>query len=447
MADGQLLSVRGELDEPMLVEFLREQRWFGARTREIKGANTVDVVGLSEEPQWAVALVDVHFETGTHDLYQLLLEWRDGELFDAGGDPEFGRRLVDLASRNEAVTGTAGQLTLGSIRPIEHMDDVRVRALDHDQSNTSMVVGDLIVKTYRRIEPGVNPELEMLLFFAEHGFVRVPELAGWYGYEGDRVQATLGVAQRFLPDAVDGWTLYLDNATGDPERFLTLAEQLGTVVGEMHGVLASDTADPAFAPEDPTPESAALLVARIDEEISGIFDELVDREEMGPLAGRRDDAHMLLGALGSSLAPGRNIRVHGDLHLGQVLWDRDDWSIIDFEGEPVRPLSDRRQKALPLRDVAGLLRSFSYLTSALARREDPLPDDWEEQARERVLLGYRATAAAAVLPAALEAQERQLRMFELEKACYELRYEIEHRPDWVDIPVRSILTMLERGAL
>src|ERR1700687_4941565 len=104
MADGQLLSVRGELDESMLVEFLREQRWFGARTREIKGANTVDVVGFSEAPQWAVALVEVSFETGTHDLYQLLLEWRNGELFEAGGRPEFGRRIVELASRNEAVT-------------------------------------------------------------------------------------------------------------------------------------------------------------------------------------------------------------------------------------------------------------------------------------------------------------------------------------------------------
>jgi maltokinase len=431
----------------MLIEFLRQRRWFGARTREITGANTVDVVGFSDDPQFAVALVDVNFETGTHDLYQLLLETRDGELFDAGGHSEFARRLVELAARNETVTGAAGQLTFGSIRPIDHTHHVAARALDHDQSNTSMVVGDLIVKTYRRIEPGVNPELEMLLFFAEHGFARVPELAAWYGYEGDRVQATLGVAQRFLPDAIDGWELYLEGAPRDPERFLALAEQLGTVVGEMHGVLASDTVDPAFAPEDPTPESAALLVARIDEEISAIFDELADREEIGPLAGRRDDAHMLLGALGSSLAPGRNLRVHGDLHLGQLLWDRDDWSIIDFEGEPVRALSDRRQKALPLRDVAGLLRSFSYLTSTLTRRDDPLPDDWEEQARERVLLGYRATPAAAVLPPAHEAQERQLRMFELEKACYELRYEIGHRPDWVDIPVQSILAMLERGAL
>src|SRR5256885_2206935 len=176
-----------------------------------------------------------------------------------------------------------------------------------------------------------------------------------------RVQATLGLLQGFLGDAVDGWALGTSEVPRAPDTFLSRLHRLGTVIGEMHGVLASDASDPAFAPEDPTPESAGLLTARIDEEIDATFDELGDREELAALVGRRSQAHDLVLATAPSGALGRSIRTDGDLHLGQALRHDPDWMVIDFEGEPTRAAPARRQKAPPLRDVAGMLRSLSYL--------------------------------------------------------------------------------------
>jgi maltokinase len=442
---GARLGVDGRLDDDVMLPYLREQRWFGAHEREVSSASLVDVVQLADHPVLAVALVDVGFEAGTHDLYQLLLRDERGALFDATTDPHLGTRLVELASEQAERDTEVGRLSFSSIRPVQPPARPDARALGGEQSNTVVVVGDLLVKTYRRVHAGVNPELDMLLFFAEHDFPHVPELVGWYGYEGERVQATLGLLQRFLPDAVDGWALGTREVRHAPETFLARLQRLGAVVGEMHGVLASDASDPAFAPEDPTPESAGLVTARIDEEIDATFDELGDREELAPLAGRRGDAHDLLGMLGQSTTLGRNIRTHGDLHLGQTLWQGDDWRVIDFEGEPARAAATRRQKTQPLRDVAGMLRSFSYLVATLDRAGHPVPPDWEQEARDRFLAGYRDTPAVAVLPASQEAQDGQIVMFELEKSFYELRYELDHRPAWVDIPVRSIAALLDRS--
>jgi maltokinase len=440
-----VLGRRGELDETMLVEYLREQRWFGARSREISRATPVDVVSLGES-SISVALVDVHFKAGTRDLYQLLIEERDGATLDGSAVAATGRRLIELAAHNEKREGSDGRLRFNSIRPIEHMGSAATKVTDGEQSNTSIVAGDLILKAYRRVEAGVNPELEMLLFFAEHDFVHVPGLAAWYGYEGNHVEATLGIVQLFVASAVDGWKLGLDEVPRAPNEFLDRIEALGSVVATMHTVLASDTTDAAFAPEDPTPETTGLLAARMQEGVDSIFDEFGDREELAPLIGRRDDAHALIAALGGSLAPGRLIRTHGDLHLGQTLWNGKDWFIIDFEGEPIRAASNRRQKAFPLRDVAGIMRSFSYLVHGLENAGNRGPDNWEQRARTRLFAGYRAAAPAAVLPITVEAQERQVALFELERAFYELRYELEHRPDFVAIPVDSIVTILERGA-
>jgi maltokinase len=443
--DQRILGEAGALDEDVLVEHLRDQRWFGARTREIVGATVVDSVRLPDS-ELSIALIDAHFRTGTRELYQLLLEERDGKTFDATGRTRLAQRVVELVADGSAVDGRDGRLACQSIRPIDATNSAEIRVVAGEQSNTSTVVGEVILKTYRRIEPGVNPELDILLFFAEHGFRYAPNLVGWYGYQGERIDATLGIVQCFVPDATDGWELGLREGSDSPEEFLGRLHQLGAVVGEMHSVLASDTNDIAFAPEEPTPESTGLLTAKIDEEIDGIFDEFSERDELAPLAGRRDDAHGLLASLASTAAPGRIIRTHGDLHLGQTLWNGHDWFVIDFEGEPARPASSRRQKSPALRDVAGMLRSISYLAWTLNRDDNEPRRDWERDARQRLLNGYRETVSPSVLPQTAEAQERQLGMFELEKAFYELRYELDHRPDYVPIPVHSILNLLDPDA-
>jgi len=443
MTDEMIRLGGTEIDDAMLVPYLQSQRWYGAHSREVHGAAVVDSVPLCDDGSMRVALVELLFDTGTHDLYQLLVRERDGQVFEATGDPDVATGLVALTAERATVAGADGHISFDSIRPITPPAEPVARPLRGEASNTVVVVDDLLLKTYRRVRAGVNAELDMLLFFAEHGFAHVPELAGWYGYEGERVQATLGLLQRFVPDAVDGWELGRRELASAPGAFLGELEQLGAVVGAMHAVLASDASDPAFAPEEATIESAGLVSARIDEEIDSTFDELGDRDEFAPLVGRRGQAHDLVVASASSGAMGRTIRTHGDLHLGQALRHDGGWMVIDFEGEPARGATMRRHKAAPLRDVAGMLRSLSYLASAAERDGAAAPDGWLRDARDRFLGAYRASPAAAVLPSSIEAQDQQLALFELEKAFYELRYELDHRPDWVDIPVGSILGLLE----
>ena len=165
--------------------------------------------------------------------------------------------------------------------------------------------------------------------------------------------------------------------------------------------------------------------------------------ELEPIRGRGEEVRERLRMLSNLGGPGRVIRHHGDFHLGQTLWADGDWVILDFEGEPARSLPERRRKRSPLRDVAGMLRSFAYAASAapLLRGIEP-PEDWQARAREQFLAGYRATVDQSLVPSG-SGMERLLLVFELEKAVYELRYELNNRPDWVKIPVAGILRLLD----
>jgi maltokinase len=215
------------------------------------------------------------------------------------------------------------------------------------------------------------------------------------------------------------------------------------VTGAMHTVLASDSSDPSFAPEEPSSEALALLVATVDEEIEQLFLDLPDDPALEPIAGRGEEVREKLRLRSHVGATGRVIRHHGDYHLGQVLWAEEDWVVIDFEGEPARGLTERRRKRSPLRDVAGMLRSFAYAASAseLERGVKP-PEGWEENARAEFLAGYSAEVDSSIVPSG-QAFARLLTLFELEKAVYELRYELDNRPDWVRIPVAGIARLLE----
>jgi trehalose synthase-fused probable maltokinase len=212
----------------------------------------------------------------------------------------------------------------------------------------------------------------------------------------------------------------------------------------MHSVLGSEANDPAFTPDEPSTESLALLTADIDEQIERLFVELPDAEPLAPIAGRGADVRERLQALSHIGAGGRVIRTHGDYHLGQTMLSDRGWVILDFEGEPARPLPERRLKRSPLRDVAGMLRSFSYAVAGtrILRGVEP-PADWEDRARATFLEGYRDRIDASLLPPGQQATDQLLAVFELEKAVYELRYELNNRPDWVEIPVAGILRLLE----
>jgi maltokinase len=303
---------------------------------------------------------------------------------------------------------------------------------------------ELILKAFRRVEPGINPELELLRFLSERGFAHIAPLAGWYEFEGRLIDATLGILQQYLAGGRDGWELALDELASDPEGLLDRLHRLGEVTGDLHTALGSDASDPAFAPDEPSMESLSLLTATVDEQIERTFVELPETEALEPIAGRGQDVRERLQLLSHIGSGGKVIRTHGDYHLGQTMLTDRGWVILDFEGEPARSLPERRLKRSPLRDVAGMLRSFSYAAAGSEiLRGQQAPPDWEERARETFLAGYHGRVDPALLPPGQQATQQLLAVFELEKAIYELRYELNNRPDWVGIPVAGIVRLIE----
>ena len=436
-------------DEQAVIEYVTKQRWYGAKSRSVTHSEVLDSVELrTTDPHFTLELVEMRYDTGAHDIYQLL--HGDTEI-DGLEHPAAARELVHAMRAGLTLQGAEGTV---EFRPVEGFAGLGRELLDArpvggEQSNTSLVFDDeLILKVFRRLEPGINPELEMLRFLTEHGFANIAALGGWYAYSGGPLSATLGILQEFVRNGQDGWELALEEIGSVPDRFLTRLRRLGEVTGEMHTVLGSDSNDPAFLPETPSVESLGLLTATVDEEIESVFLSLPeDDEQLAPIIGRGEEVREQLRTLTYAGATGKIIRTHGDYHLGQTLWSENDWVIIDFEGEPARPVIERRRKRSPLRDVAGMLRSFAYAAIAAELLHDtPAPEGWEEEARTQFLDGYLETADPSLLPSGSLAIERLLTVYELEKAVYELRYELDNRPDWVRIPVAGIQRLIEHAA-
>jgi trehalose synthase-fused probable maltokinase len=420
-----------------LTDNLIEQRWFGSKAREVAHCDILEDVPLRDGV--TASFVEAVFSAGTHETYQLIRQAgaEDDELAERAG------LLLDLIRENADVEHEESVIRFRSLEDVGSAG--AARPVGAEQSNSSIVFGDeLILKVFRRVEPGINPDLEISRFLTERNYTHIPGLAGWYEIEGRNLDATLGMLQHFVAGARDGWALAMDELASEPEAFLNRVSRLGEVIGSMHAVLGSDASDPSFSPEEPSAESLALITATIDEDIERLFMDLADREEAADLAGRGEEVRDLLRMLTQVAAGGRIIRHHGDLHLGQTLFSDGDWLVLDFEGEPARPLAERRRKRSPLRDVAGMLRSFAYAASAIELQHGvAVPDGWEERAREAFLGGYLQTVDTSLLPPGQSAIEQLLAIFELEKAVYELRYELNNRPDWVKIPVAGILRLLE----
>ena len=456
-------ALLGELDLKAAAAWLEEQRWYASKSLHIAGLEVEEAVALADDPPLLLALVQARFANGSHDLYQLPLAFlspaqgqtgspvartKQWTAVDAVADPELVRELLRHIDAETAIDTDEGCVRFakpersGALNP-----DAPTRPMGVEQSNSSIVFGDeTVLKVFRRLEPGINPELEMLRFLTRQEFPHIAPLQGWYEYESRTFSATLGVAQRFFPDAVGGWELALEQIRTDPAAFLMQLASLGTVTAEMHNTLASDANDQAFSPEEPSAEALALLTATIDEDIERAFIRLPDDERVAAIAGRGQDVRERIATRAQLGVGGRAIRTHGDYHLGQTLHlpGGRGWLIIDFEGEPARPLYERRFKASPLRDVAGMLRSFAYATSAVAiMYSHPAPGQFEDRARQTFLTHYFATIDPALLPAGESAIINLLSIFELEKAIYELQYELDNRPDWLPIPVSGIARLLE----
>jgi maltokinase len=455
-------EIRRCVGEEDLREWVQQQRWYASKARSVAGIEIVESVTLREDPPLVLALVETRFGTGTHELYQLPLAIRapsevprgdsiahtDGwAVYDALADPEQALELTRRIAATDEIETDDGRFSFHPFADAETLADAsEARLMGVEQSNSSVVFDERVVlKVFRKLEPGVNPELEMLRFLTYRGFPNIAALHGWYDYEGQAFAATLGVAQAFLPEAIGGWELALEEIVTAPDTFLERLGSLGTVTAQLHNTLASDASDPAFAPEEPSQEALSLLTATVDEDIERIFLRLPDDDpKLAPIAGRGQDVRERLSSRAQIGVTGRVIRTHGDYHLGQTLHTPRGWVILDFEGEPARPLPERRQKRSPLRDVAGMLRSFAYVTSAIEiLRGQQGPEDFEQRAREQFLNCYFAAVDPTLVPAGEAAINNLLSIYELEKAIYELRYELNNRPDWTPIPVAGIVRLLE----
>ena len=424
-----------------IAAWLPQQRWFGAKTKRISRVAIADAFPLGPG---VVLLVDVELEDGGAERYVVPV-LAGVEIRDALDDVEFSRALVTLIARAGSADGERGTIHgvpaagLAERWPDGAPRDLAVRRIGGEQSNTSVVLGEaFMLKQFRKLAAGVNPEAEIPRFLTERtSFRNTPRLAGHLEYrEAGREATTLAVMQALVPDAVDGWQWVLarlkeSNGTATVHALRRLGERLG----ELHHALASDPGDPVFAPE---PITAADVAAWTD----AVADQLESARRALRDTSLAVDSRAVHAGL-AHLVGRQKIRHHGDFHLGQTLYrpSAADWMIIDFEGEPLRPLEERRRKHAALRDVAGLLRSIDYAAASSATTPAP----WPAAAAREFAEGYRtATGGASFLPRSDAAFDEAVAVFELEKAAYEILYEANNRPTWIAIPQRGLAGALAR---
>jgi maltose alpha-D-glucosyltransferase/alpha-amylase len=495
---------RTSLERAALPGFLYSQRWFGGKARKLSLVRLIDQGRLPIDPPAFATVLEVGYDDGgERELYFVPLAVVAGA--DSAGPGAVAR-----------LTGPAGEAVLRDALTVEGVCSMllamvgegrgfatragRVRGLatsayqelrgDPDStlpasrspatsSNSLIFFGErLLLKVFRRLQPGINPEYEVGRFLTERArFDRTPKVAGALEYlrPGEET-STVGILEEVVPARGDGWSHalreldgYYERATDGPPSaepvgpYLEAAAILGKRTAEMHLALASDPHDPVFAPEPFTAADADAVrdeVLRQGRSALAVLARTVDKlpSDVVPAARRLlDEGPAALGRItGANLAvpAATRIRIHGDYHLGQVLCTDGDYVILDFEGEPTRPVAERRAKLSPVRDVAGMLRSYHYAAYAglfaaahgradeVARLE-PWADHWQREVSAAFLQTYRATAdRTALLPQDPGDFATLLDAFMLGKAFFELAYELNNRPDWVRIPLQGVLGLI-----
>ncbi len=530
--DEVLVAPTKERLESLLLPYIRQRRWFAGKARRLKSMSISDAIEVPGVDRSAYLLtVVVTYADGDPETYLLpvayanaaeapmiLERWphaavawlrttddeQRGLLYDALGPPGFAEGLLNIIAKRRRAPNEKGTLVGSTTRAFARLrgpETIRLEAALSvaEQSNNSVVFGErLILKVFRRLEDGVNPELEVGRFLTEKtNFAQIAPLAGSLEFRRDNGEpVAMAVLQGYVPNQGDAWQYTLTTldhylkameqpASGEPptraktllqasamERtevatrtigaYLESARLLGRRTAELHTALASDPDDPAFAPERISPQdqrsiyqslnavalrSLELLRSQLNRLPEDAKDEAKRVLELEPRI-----AQALRAFLARRLTTTR-IRVHGDYHLGQVLYTGHDFVIIDFEGEPTRSLYERRLKRLALRDVAGMLRSFDYASQAALRSGNFEPTSaprleawarfWVDSVSAAFLHSYLTTAgSASFVPQTAEDLDLQLSTMLLEKALYELRYELNSRPDWVRIPLRGILEVV-----
>ena len=531
--------------ETVLIRYVPRRRWFAGKARKLKSVVLTDSIDIrtAEGTAYLCTIVAAYAE-GDPETYLLPIAYANaaeathiierwphaaiawvraargsdgqqdgaqeqrGLVYDALGPPGFAEALLSAMARRRRFNGPKGTLVGSTTKAFARLrgpETIRLEAnlSAAEQSNNSVVFGErLILKIFRRIEEGVNPELELGRFLTERTtFAQIAPLAGALEYRPDKGEPmSVAVLQGYVPNQGDAWkytqstlatyfkaaeqrvdgteppllprSLLLTTAGDLPElasqaigQYLESAKLLGKRTAELHIALASDPTDTVFAPERISPQDQRSIY----QSINGVALRSMEllRSQLNRLPqDARDEARQVLElepqiarALRSFLVrrlTTTRIRIHGDYHLGQVLYTGHDFVIIDFEGEPTRTLYERRLKRLALRDVAGMLRSFHYASQAALRsdglsaealpRMQPWARFWVDSVSVAFLRSYLSTAGtASFVPQTPADLELQLTTMLLEKALYELRYELNSRPDWVRIPLRGIRDLVAPG--
>jgi trehalose synthase-fused probable maltokinase len=406
--------------------WLQQQRWFAGKATDAE-PGAARVVELGDG--LTITLLDVG-----DDRYQLVSR---GDGPDSLENPATAAALLDALRDQRAATDASGEVRFHLLADAE-IGGAAPRPMGAEQSNSSLVVDDRwILKVFRRVQEGTNPELEVLRFLADRAAPHVPRLAGWYELRDGATEATLGVLQALVPDATDGWRWVLEHLPWRPQETVDALHRLGCVIATLHRSLATGDGADGFG----TSAGGVTASQGIAEGIAA------DAERVAALlpTDRADVRHLLDRAVemaketARTLDAGRLIRVHGDLHLGQLLVGADGWTVIDWEGEPSRRLAERRALQPALRDVAGLLRSLSYAVATVQRESVGHPlGGWLAAARAALLDGYLGHADPDLLPPSAVGIRDQLALLELEKVVYEVGYEAANRPGWLDIPVSAL---------
>ena len=518
--------------EDVLAAGLPLRRWFGSKTRRIRAVRLLDSFPVSHAVQ--LALFEVQFADGPSEIYQLPLAFaeldramdvlanapssvwahvhRDDKagpavVYDALVDDTFGDALLSIFDERGTLAGDTGQL-IADTSPVylelRGANDKRLptRLLQAEQSNSSIVFGNrLILKLFRRLEMGTNPDLELIAHLTRQGFAHVPPLAGSIAFLRDGQHPwALAVLQRFVPNQGDAWQWFLSRlepflaqaAEGGPppkaflpstkkslaaaaqqqvpaivatalELFLPDAQRLGQRTAEMHLALAAGE-ETAIMPEPFESDDRRRMADGANAMVKQAFELLRlhaprlegdVRRRADDVLARRAQATRLIERFAEQPLDVQQIRCHGDYHLGQVLVAGGDYQIIDFEGEPARSLAERRRKQLALRDVAGMIRSFHYAACAAAmqaKQSRPSADQaaidawaagWYHGTACAFLNTYRTIAGTPLcLPHAPDQFALALDVCLLDKAMYELRYELNNRPDWVYLPLAALDELL-----
>ncbi len=506
--------------EAVLQVFMPRCRWFGAKSRQIRDLSIREDLFLENAAQGVhLLLVSVDFYEGTGESYLVPIGFSPGEeeqppgeefrhalfakasfggksglLFDATVDPCFHEAILKFTQgrkRRKGINGEmAGQASrfFRAWRPRESLSS---RLVSEEQSNSSVIYNEeFIMKLVRKPEEGINPDREISQYLTEKAnFTHTPPFLGALEYAGLSGSSLWGSFHGYVRNQGTAWNYFLssldqicenalahknglDDEAGSirevaGEFFMQMANILGQRTGELHVALASETDDPAFSPEP----LSKLYQRSVYQSIRGLArgalhtlkEALPSLEAQERLRGEQllaseKQVMSILSPLIKEKLGGLKIRIHGDYHLGQVLFTGKDFFIIDFEGEPMRPLSERRLKRSPFRDIAGMLRSFDYAARTVsATRGLRRPE--EEESLERWLRGwlketsaaflegyFRVTEGACFIPQGATQRACLIEVFTLEKAFYELSYELNNRPDWVGRPLGGIMELLEEHA-